>query len=125
MPYVWDTKDNPQAPPHSLAKISEKYISLIGKAYPLSWQNSATIIMENIFRGNNVVLKWDFKIRVSSRRGLDKLPDFPFYDWYNLFCSFSESETHLRVKTEAFKYKHFRVWTGIKYTKNLIFLSLV
>lgn len=60
MPYVWDPKDNPRAPPHSLAKPSGKYSFLMGKEYTLSWQNSATIIMENIFRGNNVGLKWDF-----------------------------------------------------------------
>lgn len=58
---------------------------------------------------------------VRSRQGPDKLPNFFFYEWYNLFCSFSESEAHLRVKTEAFKHKQFRVWTGVRNTKNLIF----
>lgn len=57
---------------------------------------------------------------VNSRQGPDKLLDFPFYEWYNLFCSFSEPEAHLRVKTEAFKHKHFRVRTGIKNTKKKI-----
>lgn len=58
---------------------------------------------------------------VSSRQGPDKLPDFPFYEWHNLFCSFAEPEAHLRFQTEAFKYKHFGVGTGIKNTKNLFF----
>lgn len=61
---------------------------------------------------------------INSKQGPDKLPDFPFFKWYNLFCSFLESKAHLRVKTEAFKHKHFRLWTGIKNTKSLIFSSL-
>lgn len=52
---------------------------------------------------------------VNSRSGTDRLPDFSFYEWYNLFCSLSETKAHLRIKTQAFKHKHFRAWTWMSF----------
>lgn len=65
---LWDIKDTAKISPCTLAKASRRCSCLIGKEYLL-------LIYAKLGRYNNVVLEWDFKLTVNSRKGLGKLPD--------------------------------------------------
>lgn len=90
---LWDIKDTAKIPPCTLAKTSRRCNCLTGKEYLI-------LIYTKLGRYNNVVLKWDFKLTVNSRKGISWICDS--CEEHNLFYPFSGPEVYWRVKTKAF-----------------------
>jgi len=102
---LWDIKDTAKIPPCTLAKTSRRCNCLTGKEYLI-------LIYTKLGRYNNVVLKWDFKLTVNSRKGLDKLLDLWLLWRAQSFLPIFRSRSLLKSQPKRFHAS--RLWAGIK-----------